>query len=346
MTDQSSPTPTSTDWLRTAGREHASDITEVRKEILMLREIVEHINILKAGLYTRTSILQSSAILGNTMSLSASTKAQARPVASTTACRNGLLCPYFQTGHCKFSHKLQGTTQHDSVLIRAGSADIDAKKTTENASETDAACGVPEAMVATEKMAATARAEFERATDTNVADEPAAAPANCGSTQISPILAPQKRPSFAGASTLVARTRRTLMMPGKESTLQLQQTNDLDEGGDSDEDGYSGVDDDSDAANDSYTELGLDDFNEASNPLQTSQPPPVSETHDIPAIFLTDYEVLQLFAVSKSVSRGIKAYIGSLSLPTDETEDGALRMEHRRWRERRSTDRVYSLDYG
>ena len=78
------------------------------------------------------------------------------------------------------------------------------------------------------------------------------------------------------------------MMPGKESTLQLQQTNDLDEEGDSDEDDYSGVDDDSDAANDSYTELGGDDFNEASNPWQTSQPPPVSEDHNIPAIFLTD----------------------------------------------------------
>ena len=110
-------------------------------------------------------------------------------------------------------------------------------------------------------------------------------------------------------------------MPGKEPTLQLQQTNDLDEGGDSDEDGYSGVDDDSDAANDSYTELGLDDFNEASNPLQTSQPTPVSETHNIPAIFLTDYEALQVFAVSKSVSQGIKAYIVSSSWPMDETDD-------------------------
>ena len=87
-------------------------------------------------------------------------------------------------------------------------------------------------------------------------------------------------------------------MPGKESTLELQQTSDLDEGGDSDEDDYSRVDDDADAANDSYTELGRDDFHEASNPLQASQPPPVSETHNIPAIFLTDYGVLQLFAVS------------------------------------------------
>ena len=114
------------------------------------------------------------------------------------------------------------------------------------------------------------------------------------------------------------------MMPDKESTLQLQQTSNLDEGGDSDEDDYSGVDEDSDAANGSYTELGRDEFDEASNPLQTLQPSPVSETHNIPAIFLTDYEVLQLLAVSKSVSQGIKAYIDSLSLPTDESEHGAV----------------------
>ncbi len=76
-------------------------------------------------------------------------------------------------------------------------------------------------------------------------------------------------------------------------------------------------DEGSDAWTDCYTDHGQDAFKEALNdPLQASQPSLVDHALDIPSIFPTGYEVLQLRAVSKSVPQAIQAYLGSIRLTT------------------------------